>query len=414
MRRSNILQANAIVLIFALLFVNLLPLSTSVFAADHAESTSVAADPAADIGDVYAFLDPTDNSKMILAMTVSGFLVPSEASNLGFFPSDILYRFELETTGDAVSDTVIDVAFSQQTSRSTAQLATVTIPTKSRGGRPGREFTAPTTVPTFGATSPPFVVTTDGETGVSFFAGLSDDPFYFDIVAFSRFTSSIAAGTPDPTRLQRGRDSFAGYNIHTIVLKVPLTLFRSPAGNVIGVQGLTLRQRNSTRQNTGVVLNSGDYVQVDRMGVPAVNTLLLPFARKNEYNASTPQDDANGLFASNIVGALVSLGTNQANINILASVAVANGDYLRLNLSTPNNNLGFGQRATTPAYTGFPNGRRFGDDVVDVLTYFVSNQALEFGDNVNANDAQLTGTFPFLGLPNQPLEAPTLDDRTRN
>jgi hypothetical protein len=37
-------------------YVNPVPLA---IAADHAESTSVAGDPGADIADVYAFLDPT-------------------------------------------------------------------------------------------------------------------------------------------------------------------------------------------------------------------------------------------------------------------------------------------------------------------------------------------------------------------
>ncbi len=142
------------------------------------------------------------------------------------------------------------------------------------------------------------------------------------------------------------------------------------------------------------------------MATPAVNTALIPFARKNEYNAATPQDDANGVFANSIVGTLTALGTSQANIGVLANVAVAKGDYLRLNLATPNTSVGFGERATTPGYTGFPNGRRPGDDTVDVLLYFISNQGLTNGDNVNSNDVPLGNTFPFFAPPNQPLENP--------
>ena len=86
-----------------------------VNAADHAESTSVAADVGADLADSFAFLDPTDNSKVILAMTFAGFIVPGQAGNLGFFPSDIKYRFEIENTGDVVADRFIDITFSRQT-----------------------------------------------------------------------------------------------------------------------------------------------------------------------------------------------------------------------------------------------------------------------------------------------------------
>jgi len=380
----------------------------AVRAADHAESTSVAGDPGADIGDVFAYLDPTDNTKVILAMDVEGFVVPSEAVNLSFFGPDILYRFEIENTGDSIPDRTIDVTFSPQTSRSTPQTALISLPVAP--GTRAKKFEAPTTVPSLNADAPPFNVTNNQAYGVSFFAGLTDDPFYFDIVGFNRFVGSVLGGTPDPTRLDRGRDSFAGYNIHMIALKVPASMLRGPAGSVIGINGVTLRRQTAVRGPNGTVATSGPYVQVDRMATPAVNTALIPFPRKNEYNAATPLDDHNGVFAGDIVGTLTALGTNSTNIGILASVAVANGDYLRLNLDTPNNNLGFGQRITDPNYTGFPNGRRPGDDTVDTLLYFITNQAIVMGDNVNSNEVPLGSTFPFFAAPNQPLENPAVDN----
>ncbi len=382
---------------FAVLFA---PLSL-IKAADHAESTSVAGDPGADIADVFAFLDPNDNSKVVLAIDVEGFIVPSELLNLSFFSPDVTYRFEIENTGDAVPDQRIDVTFSPQTSRSAPQTATIRLPN-------GATFTAPTTVQTLNATANPFVVTTNQASNASFFAGLTDDPFHFDIVGTNRFISSVLGGNPDPSRLQRRRDSFAGYNIHMIAISVPAASLRGSAGSVIGVNGITLRQSAINGKN-----GPGNLVQVDRMATPAVNTLLIPFPRKNQYNAATPIDDANGVFAADIVGTLTALGTNQANIGILASVAVTNGDYLRLNTATPNTNVGFNERITTPGYTGFPNGRRPGDDTVDVLLYFVTNQAILTGDNINHNDVPLLNTFPFFAPPNQPLENPAVDN-TRN
>ena len=61
----------------------------------------------------------------------------------------------------------------------------------------GQILTAPTTVPTLADTSNPFVVTTDAATGVSFFAGTADDPFFFDIPAFNRFVASVVSGAPN-------------------------------------------------------------------------------------------------------------------------------------------------------------------------------------------------------------------------
>ncbi len=404
----------ALTLTFATLFA---PLSY-IRAADHAESTSVVKDIGADLADTFAFLNPRDNSRVVLSMTFDGFVLPQQALNNGFFSSDILYRFEIENSGDAVADRFIDVTFSPQTARNAPQTATFvlsSVPSSRKAIRSqfGGTFTALTTVPNLSSSAPPFVVTTDQASSISFFAGLTDDPFYFDIPAFSRFVASVNAGTPNPAVFQRSRDSFAGYNIHSIAIEVPASLLRGSAGNIIGVNAVTLRQRVAVRQDNGQIDAFGDYVQVDRGGVPAVNTALIPFPRKNEFNAATPQDDANGLFANSIVASLTSLGTNSANIGILASVAVTNGDYLRLNLANANFSQGFGERVTTPNYTGFPNGRRIGDDTIDVLLFFISNQTLMMGDNVNSNEVPLTDTFPFLGRPHQPREN-TVDDLTRN
>jgi len=376
-------------------------------AADHAEATLVAADPAADLADVFAFLDPNDNSKVVLALDVEGFVVPSELLNLSFFAPDVTYRFEIENTGDAAADQTIDITFSPQISRSQPQTATIKLPN-------GQTFNAPTTVQTLAATPNPFVVTTDAASGASFFAGLTDDPFYFDIVGFNRFVASVLAGSPDPTKLQRGRDSFAGYNIHMIALEVPASMLRGPAGNIIGVQGVTLRAKQTHRIEDGGDRTNGKLVQVDRMATPAVNTALIPFPRKNEYNASTPVDDAAGKFAGDIVATLTALGTNATNIGILANVAVVHGDYLRLDLSIPNTSVGFGERVTTPGYTGFPNGRRPGDDTIDDLLFFITNQAITNGDNVNSNDVPLGNTFPFFAPPQQPRATGVIDDNTRN
>ncbi len=404
---------NAISVLALIIGMVLTPFSF-VKAADHAESTSVAADVGADLADTFVFLDPNDNSKVILGMTFEGFIVPGQAGNFSFFSPDITYRFEIENSGDPIADRFFDITFSPQTSRSVAQTAKIEY-TARRGLRPApffAKFNAPTTVPNTSPTPPPFVVTTDPVSQISFFAGLTDDPFYFDSVAFNRFTASVLAGNPNPSVLNRARDVFAGYNVHSIALSVPAQLLRGSAGNMIGVNAVTLRQRTTVRQNNGDLVKSGDLVQVDRGGIPAVNTVLIPYPRKNEFNAATPRDDANLLFADSIIATLTALGTSQSNIVILANIAVFRGDYLRLDMGTPNMSQGFGERITTPNYTGFPNGRRIGDDSVDTLMYFVTNQAITMGDNVNSNEVPLTNTFPFYGRPHQPLDSGT--DPTQN
>src|SRR5438270_987410 len=97
---KSIMLAFAVVLLL-LLFAIPNSTVTTTEAADHAEAPLVASDPGADIADVYAFLDPNDNTKVILAMDVEGFVVPAELLNLCCFPDDVTYRFEIENTGDA-------------------------------------------------------------------------------------------------------------------------------------------------------------------------------------------------------------------------------------------------------------------------------------------------------------------------
>src|SRR5262249_51908687 len=145
-----------------------------------------------------------------------------------------------------------------------------------------------------------------------------------------------------------------------------------------------------------------------RMGNPAINVALIPFPRKNEYNLASPQDDADGRFAGDIIATLRALGTDDANIGILAGVAVARGDFLRLNLNLANSGPGGGDNANV----GFPNGRRLGDDTIDTILFFVANQNT-LGDNVNENDVRLRNRFPFFAPPQQPRDS-GVDDNTRN
>ena len=372
-------------------------------AADHGDAPNVAGDQAADLGDTYLFLDPTDNTKVVLIMTFRGFIVPGEAVNFTSFDPNVLYRFEVENTGDAKADAFIDVKFSPRTAPNVPQTATVTLPGKNK------HFNAPTTIATQAATAPEPTVTTDPVSGVGFFAGEVDDPFFFDIPAFSRFLASIKAGAPDPTVFARGRDTFAGYNIQAIAIRVPVELIRGKAdNNVVGVDAVTLRRGQSVGRN-GVIKSSGKFRQIDRSGNPAVNVALIPFARKNEYNSSTTVDDAKGKFANDIVGILKGLGTDDAHIAALAGVAVTKGDFEHLDLSIANTGTGGGNNAEA----AFPNGRRLGDDAIDTILTIIAN-GTTLGDNVNANDVPFRDTFPFLAPPHQPQPAGTIDDLTRN
>jgi hypothetical protein len=380
-------------------------LTASLFpllASDHADAPNNNRDRATDLADEYMFVDPNDSTRVVMIMTFNGFIVPGENTNLFVFDENARYVFEVENTGDAVPDRFYRVTFGPKSSASGAQTATIELPD-------GRTFTAPVTPSNhIDETAPAPVITEDPATGVRFFAGISDDPFFFDIPAFGRFIASVRAGAPSTASFSRGRDTFAGYNIQTIALSIPASQLRGSNGNIVGLSQAAQRRTLELIGAGGRVSSSGRFVNADRQGNPGVNTVVVPFARKNEYNHATPVDDAAGKFANDIVGTLRSLGTNDASIGVLAGLVVSKGDILRIDTSIANSGSGGGSNAGA----GFPNGRRLRDDVIDTLLFFAANQNT-LGDNVNANDVAFRDTFPFLAPAHQPL-ATGATDNTRN
>lgn len=380
-------------------------------AADHGDAPFVSGSvPSADLGDAFLFLDPNDNSRLVIAMTLQGFIPAGEAVNFSVFDPLLTYRFELETTGNARPDRFISVRFSRKVSSgATAQIATITV--ERRNGRRLARFRAATTASNLSGTSPTPVVTpvTTRFGVVDFFAGEVDDTFTFDIPAFSRFVTSVLGGSPDPALLQRGRDSFAGYNNLAIALRFPVSLLGNARDNVVGLnattRGFLIRPNRPNRPGR-------PDRQLDRAGNPTVNTALIPFPRKDEHNLATTEDDANGRFANDIVATLTALGTNQANIDLLASLAVTNGDFLRVNLGIPNTGLGGGDNPQA----AFPNGRRMGDDVIDTVLAVVTNGGITTGTSTGPNEQPLRDTFPFFPPTHQPFTPGPAgeDDRTRN
>ena len=404
-------------------------LPTAVRAADHGDGPTSANDQACDIADVFFFLDPTDNTKAVIIGTFRGFIVPSEAVNFGIFDPNVRYRFQVENTGNAKPDKFIDVTFDRRASTTAAQMATIKI-----SGIPGK-FTAPATNPSLaiaGATpndtAPTQVVTdlvnSNGNPGIKFFAGEVDDPFFFDIPAFSQFIKSVADGTPNAGVFSRARDSFAGYNTMSIALRIPVSLLKASgasAPTTLGLNFLTQRHTVETPNRKGETRAEGEFRNIDRMGIPAVNVALIPFPLKNKYNAASTIDDKNLVFGGAILDTLEFLGTSGANVFpptgnalILAQVAVLNGDMLRLDTARANSGNGGGDNAgvdaTHPA--GFPNGRRLKDDTIDIILGIIAGGTL--GDGVNASDVVPRNTFPFLAPSQQPRANGVTEDNTRN
>lgn len=438
-------------------------------AADHGDAPAMAQDQGADVADVFLFMDPAGDGKsdVVLIATFHGFITPGEASNFGVFDPNVRYHFDIYNDHVNRSSPVlvegpaalknaffakikpnrtIDVTFSPRAAllsdpsgtppnnslppaawRPSPQTATVTL-----GGFPGVRTKVtknlPTTPPTLGPTAAT-QITTDIETEagtIKFFAGIVDDPFFFDIPAFSAFIESIRAGTPNSGVFNRARDTFAGYNCLAIALKFPKSMLLSGGDEFTKIGAAFAAQRhvnaiNSSQGSKGV----GAYKTIDRMGNPGVNVALVPFNLKNAYNGGTPKDDASLKFAGasggnvGIADVLEVLGAtpDKPAFGVLANIAIAWGDILILDTNIANTGPNGGTNTQTGfgvfASSGQPiGGRRLMDDTIDAILGVL---APGLKDNVGQEPGFFPANdFPFLHTPHQPLANGVIDDGTRN
>jgi len=190
-------------------------------------------------------------------------------------------------------------------------------------------------------------------------------------------------------------DSIVDNNVTAIELEVPATCLTQGKGSIIG--GWTTASLPATRMLgtaaaglDGAQQTSGGYVQVSRLGAPLVNEVVIGLKDKNKFNNSEPKDDAQFadyvtnptlpalleiLFGSAGVKAPTNFPRTDLVAAFLTGVAglnqpanVVGSEMLRLNTAIPavpaasQSRLGVlgGDNA------GFPNGRRPGDDVVDI------------------------------------------------
>ncbi len=242
------------------------------------------------------------------------------------------------------------------------------------------------------------------QSGYMVFAGQRDDAFYGDIQSI--FDLDFSFDKPEPF------DSQGGFNVHTIVLNIPTDeLAQSP---IVGVYATT------SRRGPGRTLR-----QVGRQGNPLFVEALVAIKDKDEYNRSSPTNDERfrpyaaqpelsallgvtpiipGLLESIFIPDLikVDMTTDPARLSAgdsgFSRLSVFGNDVLKSTYQDPFNNGGF-----IPG--GWPNGRRFGDDVVDiaVIALGAAGNGPDFSnvnvDKVTDNDITYNRVFPYAATP---------------
>ena len=278
---------------------------------------------------------------------------------------------------------------------------------------------------------------------VSVFAGTVADPFFIDLgAAFDSFNFRSAAGggvlsaaNEADDRLNTAPNAVSGFNVNTIAIEVPIKYLTSdaqvhPATDpraVIGAWATTSRPQMTIRRSPLPPTSSGNFYQVQRLGNPLVNELVIGTGYKDRWSMEQPINDAqfagfdldpliarvfNAVYGINIPPPprydLLPLVTYAAPIAPKGTPAGPIADLLRLNTGVQPTAYAARKRlgliAGDPA--GFPNGRRLTDDVVDIAARVVGGGILSpgfdvfpnnrIGDGVNAPDVATQDTFPFV------------------
>lgn len=363
-------------------------------ASNHIDSPISTQDRGANITDLFAFLDPNDSSKVVLIMGTQGFVIPGEHFGMSIFDPNLRYRFMISNSGNPRPDMNLDVEYAPGVGRLTAQTATITLPN-------GKRFSAHTTIATQLPQPNAPVITTDPATGVKFFAGVMDDPFFLDDTGTNLFVASAAMnpGHPDASLLGRrgGRDTYAGFNTLITALEMPLSMLTGSAGK-IGIEAATQRHAVQTQGDDGVITGSGEWKTLDREGFPFVTNGLIPPPLKNKFATSNPEADAQGVFKAAIMASLKAIGTDDAHAQMVLDTTVTHGDYLFLDPKVPNLGPGGGNN---PAGGLLKNGgRRLGD--APTLVFTLLNNGKLLTDHVLKNDKPFRNEFPFVADPHQP------------
>ena len=359
-------KAAAIGAAIAVLTVGVAPMLSG--AADHLEAPLAVANHSLDITDIYAF-DGANSKKTVLVMDVNPLVGPVSGRT---FSTTGEYRFNIDRDGDYVADDIYTVKFAS-------------------GGPGGKQLL---TLWKNGN------VVLNGKTGnanngggAKLYAGVRDDPFFFDLASFKHWRDPDGVGpfTYDGPTTFDGIDFFRGTNITAIVLEIP-----------DGWLGASANYWGSTMNNGAVI---------DRMGKPALATVFInPFggtSDKDAYNATAPSSDPatwGGLFT-----AVENVFYGDPGVAAAISGTLL-PDVLHLDVAHLGKSTGTSFLGDTAGH--LLNGRTLAEDVIDGELTIVTGgigcipafaglpcHPILTTDGVPSNDAAFPGSFPYLASP---------------
>ncbi len=466
-------------------------------ASSHMDAPLIVRDPAANTTDVYAFVAVRNNVKYLdVALAVYPHEEPGVGPNKYSFDPNVLYQLFLADPATGADRVAYQFQFTDSFGTQATILQAYTGVVAANGDS-AQNFTQTYTVTkVVGATStvlgsgmvPPNnqgiatpkynknndglqpakdgvgdatqlddytrnAIATLGTSGYRSFAGQRDDAFYGDINAIFDL---LALRSGANNRF----DSQAGFNVHFMILEIPVSDIAGGEGQTIGVYATTSRRATTVLTDgagSAGTTATGNWVQVGRQGNPLFNEAFVALADKDLYNRTKPTSDAT-LFKkyadspelAGLINALVLKGNVAPTTNRADLAAIFIPDVIKVDLSTSRARLPGGGATNivladdagysrlsifggdilesptaghpfrlpgsaigadaTKFYVpgGWPNGRRIGEDVIDIgVTAIISDlrsipltiRSADGIDNVNSNDMIFNKVFPYSATP---------------
>ncbi|MEG4084964.1 DUF4331 domain-containing protein [Microcoleus sp. POL10_C6] len=378
-----------------------------IVASDHDDGEVDIKGRAVNLTDLYVYREKDQNSG-----AADGDLVFTMNSNPRsvaryqyYFSTTALYQFHITQVGDVNStptgrsDIILRFAFSPPNNQGMQAVAVTVV-------RNGSETVAKTTVNGGLIATTPLnsnaVLNTVpvGGSNLTVFAGLREDPFFFDVEQFFRVRAA-ALGTGPRTAFKQPNqavDFTKGYNVNTIAVRVPKAFLQAGTGaNTFDVWS-TVSIRDG----------AGGFKQFERLARPAINEgLIVSPAYLEAFNNIPPRLDLSAAAAPVRQEAVATLnavdlldGRDNVDPNAIAGAFLP--DVMRIDTTKTS-----GYASATNAQGSLIGGRMLMDDVIDITLGALVGSPVS--DNVSyngtpGNPAQghkpLEPTFPYLALPN--------------
>jgi hypothetical protein len=378
-----------------------------IAASDHDDGEVDIKGRTVNLTDLYAFREKDQNSgaadgDLVLIMNSNP---RSVARYQYYFSTKAVYQFHITQVGDVNStptgkqDIILRFSFSPPNSKGMQAVAITTI-------RGGSSTTTNTTVNNSLIATTPLnsnsVLNTVpvGGSNLTVFAGLREDPFFFDVEQFFRVRAG-ALGTGAKVGFKpasQALDFAKGYNVNTIAVRVPKAFLQAGTGaNTFDVWS-TIAIRDG----------AGGFKQFERLARPGLNEALIVTPGFLEaFNTIPPKLDLSPAAAPVRQEAVATLNAvdlldEKDNVDPNAIAGAFLPDVMRIDTTKPS---GYG--SATNSQGSLIGGRMLLDDVVDITLGALVGSPVS--DNVSyngtpGNPAQghkpLQPSFPYLALPN--------------